>query len=169
MTWNKGPNLVKPERVRRLFYIDIRFVQIGINDAIVLGWLLHREITGNQGVFGPVEQAGGQTILLTNCQPVPIRGRDEVQETQRTFLEKPQDLFLLRFSGPDGFRRNDATDLRNEGVLNRFYPPIDDRPRIIPIDDLVQLAESLDLNFFHVNLNMTLNELTPLLNSQPVL
>src|SRR5215212_1776019 len=156
MAWNKCPHLVEPEWVRILFYIDIRSVQIGINDAIVLTGLLYRKVTGHQRVFCPVEQAGGQTILLTNGQPVPIRARDEVQETQRALLEEPQDLFFIGFSGPDGVWWNDTTDLRDEGILNRLYPPIDDRPGIIPIDDLVQLAEGLDLNFFHVNLNMTL-------------
>src|SRR5215207_8478632 len=167
MPRDKGSHLVEPEWVRIFFHIDIPFVPISVDHTVIFDGLLHREVTGDQWVIRPVEQAGGQAILLTQRQPVPIAGWDEIQKTQGAFLEKPQNLLLIRSPGSDRFWGNNATDLWDEGIAEGLHPAIDDRPCVVLLNDLVQLAEGLDLNFFHVDRRWTLGSRTPFRNIQP--
>src|SRR5215211_3212087 len=101
MTRDKFTHTAIAKWICVFLYVDIGFVLVDIDHTIILARLLHCKVTGDQRVIRPIQKAGGQPMLLTECQPVPVTGGHEIQKAQGALLKEPQDLFFIRFPRPD--------------------------------------------------------------------
>jgi hypothetical protein len=95
MLRNELADLPVLERVGMPVHVDVRFIAVGIDDRVAVVVLVHGKVAGHQGIVRPVQQAGGQAVLLAERQPVPVGGGREIQVLEGALLEQAQDLLLV--------------------------------------------------------------------------
>src|SRR5262249_54040252 len=80
-------NAMECERVRRKDldrFFEASLESCSVDDGRSLPGLPHREVHGVQRVRRPVEQPRGQSMMLRDREPIPIRG-----EVRRRMLDRP--------------------------------------------------------------------------------
>ena len=69
---NEFAHLPVPAWVCILLYTNVGLITVGLNHTVIFAWFSPRKVTRNERIVGPVQQACGPPVLLTERQPVPV-------------------------------------------------------------------------------------------------
>lgn len=111
---------------------------------VAWGLLAAGEEGRGQRIAGPVEQAGGQAVMLGNGKPIPIAGRLRVDQSDRAALPRREQIPLA------GDQRRVAAHSRQQRPMGLGLAAIDpQRTGAMLGQGGVQRRERVDAGFLH--------------------
>ena len=98
VTWNNLRYTIDLEGVRIVLNRQVLVILVGVDRTVFIAVGSYREKSSDQRIARPVQQPGGQAMMLRKSQPIPfIRGQSR-EKTYGALLEQPQDVSFIFFA-----------------------------------------------------------------------